>query len=95
MFHLVCIGFWSSWVDNLMGRKPSGWSHSEHSNLWSYSTWKAVISGVPQDFILGPVLLNILINDLEKDMEYTHKFSGDSDFGGTANTLGEWPLRGT
>lgn len=48
-----------------------------------------VISGVPQDFILGPVLLNILINDLEKDMEYTHKFSGDSDFRGTANTLAE------
>lgn len=38
--------FWSSWVDNSMGKKMSEWSHSEHSSLWSYSTWKPVISGV-------------------------------------------------
>jgi len=70
-----------------VGEELLGWSHPEGRDQWLNVQMETGDKGCPSAVIVGPVLFNIFINDVDSEIECTlSKFADDIKLSDTVNT---------
>ena len=89
------ISFSLNWKDkDLMGELLNRWRTGcriESRKWWSMFGWKSVMNDVSQESLLGQILFNIFISDIDSGIECTlRKFADDTKLWGAVNTPEGW-----
>lgn len=73
---------WLGWMYCSLGKKLDGWEQRVTANRQQLAPFT---SGAPKDAVVGLVLFNVFINDL--DACILSKFAGDTKLGGSVDLL--------